>query len=102
MVVSNYVIIRILPCAGIGPYVSLSLGLPGKIRSRHRRYIGIVGSYSRAQIKMVTLTGRTESSLAIAQVRWKVLYLKAKFISPASDIGLLEDVTALSPFLDPS
>ncbi|KIM20970.1 hypothetical protein M408DRAFT_29911 [Serendipita vermifera MAFF 305830] len=57
--------------------------------------IGIVESYAKIQAKTIILTGRTESSLAAVQAKFKALYPKTEFISLASDIGVLEDVTAL-------
>ncbi|KIM22563.1 hypothetical protein M408DRAFT_78899 [Serendipita vermifera MAFF 305830] len=78
---------------------SPSLALPGKtvlVTGGGRGIgIGIVESYAKAQAETIILTGRTESSLAAVQVKFKALYPKTEFISLASDIGVLEDVTAL-------
>ncbi|KIM22557.1 hypothetical protein M408DRAFT_283198 [Serendipita vermifera MAFF 305830] len=57
--------------------------------------IGIVESYAKIQAKTIILTGRTQSSLAAVQAKFKALYSKTEFISLASEIGVLEDVTAL-------
>ncbi|KIM19771.1 hypothetical protein M408DRAFT_83068 [Serendipita vermifera MAFF 305830] len=78
---------------------SPSLALPGKtvlVTGGGRGIgIGIVESYAKSQAKTIILTGRTESSLAAVQAKFKALYPKTEFISLASDIGVLEDVTAL-------